>query len=51
MKKTAERPAPPSNNHVWIEGEWVRRGDRYEHQPGYWTVPEKDHIWVKGEWV
>ena len=46
-----ERPPQPTANHVWIEGEWVARGNQYVQQPGYWTVPEKDHIWVKGEWV
>jgi len=47
----AERPPPPTPNHVWIEGEWVPQGNGYVRQPGFWTVPEKDHIWVKGEWV
>lgn len=45
------RPPQPTTNHVWIEGEWVPRGNTYVRQPGFWTVPEKDHIWVKGEWV
>lgn len=45
------RPPQPSNNHVWIEGEWVWQNNTYVRKQGYWVVPEKDHIWVKGEWI
>src|SRR5216684_3823942 len=46
-----ERPPPPSNNHVWMEGEWEWKGNHYDHKPGHWAVPPRDQIWVKGEWI
>ena|SRR5215831_20644717 len=46
------RPNAPSSRHVWIEGEWVVRGGRYEYVPGYWSVPRPGyHQWVPGRWI
>lgn len=46
------RPPPPSHRHVWIEGEWVVRGGRYEKRPGYWEEPRRGyHRWMPGRWV
>jgi len=45
-----ERPIKPSDNDVWIDGEWIERNGQYVHQPGYWAVPERDHVWERGRW-
>jgi len=45
------RPPPPGQSHVWVEGEWVVRGGRYEQRPGYWVAPRRGYHWVPGRWV
>ncbi len=45
-----ERPAPPSERHVWVDGDWVWSNGRYVWHAGFWTIPEPYHIWVKGYW-
>ncbi|RFM29760.1 YXWGXW repeat-containing protein [Deminuibacter soli] len=44
-------PAQPSPRHIWIEGEYVWRGNNYIYQPGYWTVPPPRYrVWHPGYW-
>ena len=45
------RPVAPSAKHIWIDGEWVWRGGRYEYANGYWVVPSRfGAVWVPGHW-
>jgi hypothetical protein len=32
-------PAQPSPSHVWIDGYWTWRNNRYEWMAGHWEVP------------
>jgi hypothetical protein len=32
-------PAQPSSSHVWIDGYWTWRNNRYEWMAGHWEVP------------
>ena len=44
------RPPAPSPRHVWIDGEYVQRGDHYEYVDGYWAEPHPHQVWVPGHW-
>ncbi|WP_438480230.1 YXWGXW repeat-containing protein [Oleiharenicola lentus] len=33
------QPARPSSSHVWVEGYWTWRNDRYEWVAAHWEVP------------
>ena len=44
-------PIAPSTKHVWISGEWVRRGENYAYIDGHWAIPSfRHHRWVGGHW-
>lgn len=46
------RPPAPGPGHVWVEEDWVGRGDRYEWHGGYWAAPpHPGYRWVPGHWV
>jgi hypothetical protein len=45
------RPAAPRPDYVWIDGEWVWRGRRYQYVNGYWAPPRAGHAWVSGHWA
>jgi hypothetical protein len=45
-----ERPAPPYQGAVWIDGEWTWSGGRYVYARGYWEHPRPGHAWVRGSW-
>lgn len=45
-----ERPAPPYDGAVWIEGDWVWSGGRYVRQHGYWVRPRIGRTYVHGRW-
>ena len=38
--------APPSEDSIWIPGNWVWLGDRYAWQPGCWVALHPDWTWV-----
>jgi hypothetical protein len=41
-----ERPPRPTNNHVWVEGEWVERNNSYVRQEGHkwiWSKTRKGY--------
>jgi hypothetical protein len=41
----------PSTRHIWIEGYWVRRGDRWAWVKGHYEVrPSERAHWVAGHW-
>jgi hypothetical protein len=47
----ARRPPPPSERHVWVEGEWREAGGNYVYVPGYWSIPPAGfNVWVPGHW-
>jgi len=45
-----ERPAPPYEGAIWIEGDWVWTGGRYVRSHGYWARPSGGRTWVAGGW-
>lgn len=32
------RSLPPSARHVWVDGDWMWGGSRYDWRPGYWAA-------------
>lgn len=45
------RPLAPSPRHVWVEGEYVQRGNQYEYTEGHWVLPAYPGArWVPGHW-
>ena len=44
-------PPPPSPAHIWIEGDYVVRGNAYVWQNGYWAAPHPRQHWVAGSWA
>ncbi len=45
------RPAAPSYGHVWVTGDWVWQGGRYQWREGHWEVPRRGMRWADGHWV
>ncbi len=45
-----ERPAPPYEGAIWIEGDWVWTGGRYVRSHGYWARRRVNRVWVTGSW-
>jgi hypothetical protein len=45
-----ERPVSPNSGYVWVEGDWVWEGGRYQWHNGYWTAPRARRTWVGGRW-
>ncbi len=45
------RPARPSSAHVWLEGYWAWRNDRYEWVSAHWeTPPHTNASWIPPRW-
>ncbi len=45
------RPFAPSARHLWVDGEWMWRGGRYQYVNGYWTMPPRyNTVWIPGHW-
>jgi len=44
------RPIAPGSDYVWISGDWIWAGNRYEWQEGHWVRPRAHRIWVGGQW-
>lgn len=44
------RPAAPSARHIWVDGDWVWRGNGYQYVNGYWMLPPARSGWVPGHW-
>lgn len=47
-----DRPLPPSETHIWINGNWRwdHRTRGYVHEPGYWMQPRRGRIYEEGYW-
>jgi hypothetical protein len=44
-------PDPPSDQHIWIPGRWVWRGNHYIWLRGHWTLPPHPGAkWVPDKW-
>ncbi len=43
------RPYSPGQGYIWIEGDWVIRGGRYEWNEGRWAR-SRNRLWIAGEW-
>jgi hypothetical protein len=45
------RPYSPGPNYVWVDGEWIWRGNQYVYKQGYWApIRRKNDIYVQGHW-
>ena len=46
------RPAQPSNNYVWVDGNWIynRPTRTYNHSQGYWSLPYRGQRYQSGQW-
>ena len=44
------RPAPPTREHVWVSGDWVWTGGRYQWHEGHWERPRRGARWADGHW-
>ena len=50
-KAPAVAGARPSNEHIWIPGEWKRTGDKWEWEAGHWLKPpHRNAEWIHGHW-
>ncbi len=45
-----ERPVSPGDGYIWIDGDWVWEGGRYNWHNGYWSRPRGTRVWVSGGW-
>ena len=47
-----ERPARPSETHIWIDGDWNWNSQThlYVQKAGYWDRPRQGQSYVKGNW-
>jgi len=44
-------PAPPSPNHVWVEGYWTHCYNGWVWMPGCYALRPRLHaVWVSGYW-
>lgn len=48
---TEVRPASPSQNYVWRNGNWHPQRRAYVYRQGYWTPPRNNRVYVSGRWV
>ena len=40
-----------SPGNVWVEGEYVNNGGRYDYNEGHWAAPPRNsHRWKQGRW-
>jgi hypothetical protein len=46
------KPACPTPNHVWIDGNWVWNDqiNDYIWIEGSWVIPQPNLVWVSGHW-
>jgi hypothetical protein len=46
------RPHPPSNVHIWIDGDWHYNSysHGYVQNNGYWAQPRQGQSYVTGHW-
>lgn len=50
VEPTYERPAPPYDGAIWIDGEWGWNGGHYEYSRGHWDRARPGHTYRKGSW-
>jgi hypothetical protein len=43
------RPSSPGSGYVWIDGDWVVRGGRYQWREGHWRR-SGNRVWISGSW-
>ena len=44
------RPAAPGVNYVWIDGDWVWSGGRYNWHEAHWDRRRVGKAWHAGHW-
>ncbi|HRH61028.1 MAG TPA: hypothetical protein PL045_10690 [Chitinophagaceae bacterium] len=45
------RPPQPRPDYIWVGGEWIIVGGKYQYRQGYWAAPRGRRVWVSGHWV
>ena len=41
----------PSDNHIWISGNWIYNQNRYAWRPGYWEPAQENWVWVPAHYL
>lgn len=44
------RPVAPAPGYVWIDGNWMWRGNQYVYKQGYWAAPRPGIRYSPGHW-
>lgn len=45
------RPLSPGRGYVWVNGDWILRGNQYVYREGYWAQPRhRNTSYVTGYW-
>jgi hypothetical protein len=44
------RPPAPSYDHIWITGDWIWEGGRYQWHEGHWERRREGYRWQEGHW-
>jgi len=44
------RPVSPYNDAIWISGEWIWVGGKYEWREGHWAHRRVGRAWIEGHW-
>jgi len=45
-----ERPVPPYDGAIWIDGDWGWVGGRYIYTRGHWERPRVGRTYMRGSW-
>ena len=45
-----ERPLPPGEGYIWLNGDWYWNGGGYHWRQGYWSRPRAGRQWREGNW-
>jgi hypothetical protein len=45
------RPPPPSDNYVWVSGDWVWSGKKYAWHEGHYETRRVGYRWFEGHWI
>jgi hypothetical protein len=45
------RPPPPSPDHVWVSGDWIWAGKKYEWHEGHYETRRVGQRWFEGHWI
>lgn len=45
------RPPPPAPGQIWVDEDWVQRGNKYVWHGGYYVAPpRRGAVYIQGSW-